>query len=376
MGACILAGKAMLCETSQVMPSRRERLPQQKISLKFLADHLQLSPATISLVINRSHVADSIPQETKDRIFAAARKFNYRPSFVARSLRTQRSFTVGVMVPEVSEGYGTLLLSGIEDYLLQEGYFYFVVSHRHKPDLIDEYPRLLLERCIDGLIAVDTPSPLSQLSMPVVKVSGNDIHRGKAVTHIVLDHCRAAHLALQHLASLGHRRIAVIKGQDFSSDTEIRWNAIQKAAPEHGLKIPSTMVGQLVGDSPSPDLGYEVTKKLFAKGAEFTALFAFNDVSAIGAIQAINQRGLRVPEDISVIGFDDIQSAAFQSPGLTTIRQPLRKMGMVAAETLLRRISGTGQNIPPVIRVEPQLVVRGTTAACHTSGSIRKRSRR
>lgn len=355
------------------MPARRERLPQPKISLKFLADRLQLSPATISLVMNGSPVANSIPQETKDRIFAAARKFNYRPSFVARSLRTQRSFTVGVMVPEVSEGYGTLLLSGIEDYLLQEGYFYFVVSHRHKPDLIDEYPRLLLERCIDGLIAVDTPSPLRELSMPVVKVSGNDIHRGKAVTHIVLDHCRAARLALEHLVSLGHRRIAVIKGQDFSSDTEIRWNAIQEAAREHGLKLPSAMVGQLVGDSASPELGYEVTKKFFTKGAEFTALFAFNDVSAIGAIQAIKEKGLRVPEDISVIGFDDIQSAALQSPGLTTIRQPLRKMGLVAAETLLRKIAGIGQDVPPVIRVEPQLVVRGTTGACNASKSSNKR---
>lgn len=366
----------MLCETSQVMPARRERLPHQKISLKFLADHLQLSPATISLVMNRSKVADSIPQETKDRISAAARQFNYRPSFVARSLRTQRSFTVGVMVPEVSEGYGTLLLSGIEDYLLQEGYFYFVVSHRHKPDLIDEYPRLLLERCIDGLIAVDTPSPLAELSMPVVKVSGNDVNRGKAVTHIVLDHCRAAHLALDHLTSLGHHRIAVIKGQDFSSDTEIRWNAIQEAAREHGLKIPPQNVGQLVGDSASPELGYEVAKKIFAKGAAFTALFAFNDVSAIGAIQAIKEKGLRVPEDISVIGFDDIQSAAFQSPGLTTIRQPLRKMGLVAAETLLRRIAGTGKDIPPVIRVEPQLVVRGTTGACNLPKPAKKQTRR
>jgi DNA-binding LacI/PurR family transcriptional regulator len=365
----------MLCETSQVMPVRRERLPHQKISLKFLADHLQLSPATISLVMNRSTVADSIPQETKDRIFAAAREFNYRPSFVARSLRTHRSFTVGVMVPEVSEGYGTLLLSGIEDYLLQEGYFYFVVSHRHKPDLIDEYPRLLLERCIDGLIAVDTPSPLAELSMPVVKVSGNDVNRGKAVTHIVLDHCRAAHLALDHLASLGHRRIAVIKGQDFSSDTEIRWNAIQEAAREHGLKIPPQNIAQLVGDSASPELGYEVAKKIFAKGAAFTALFAFNDVCAIGAIQAIKEKGLRVPEDISVIGFDDIQSAAFQSPGLTTIRQPLRKMGLVAAETLLRRIAGTGKDIPRVIRIEPQLVVRGTTGACNSPKPSKKKTR-
>ncbi|HMC75330.1 MAG TPA: LacI family DNA-binding transcriptional regulator, partial [Terriglobales bacterium] len=119
------------------------------MSLKKLADHLGLSPATVSLVINQSPVAASIPQDTKDRILAAARKFNYRPNFFARSLRTQRSFTIGVMVPEVSEGYASMVMSGIEDHLLQEGYFYFVASHRHRADLIDEYPKLLLDRSVD-----------------------------------------------------------------------------------------------------------------------------------------------------------------------------------------------------------------------------------
>ena len=141
------------------------------VSLKELAEHLGLSPATVSLVINRSHVADSIPQETKDRIFAAAGKFKYRPNFFARSLRAQRSFTIGVIVPEVSDGYSASVMSGVEDHLLQEGYFYFVVSHRHRADLIDEYPRLFLERSVDGLIAVDTPWTLA-LSVPVVTVSG------------------------------------------------------------------------------------------------------------------------------------------------------------------------------------------------------------
>src|SRR5437867_11845237 len=136
------------------------------MSQRKLADYLGLSPATISLVINRSTVADSIPQETKDRIFAAARKFKYRPNFFARSLRAQRSFTIGVIVPEVSDGYSATVMSGVEDYLLQEGYFYFVASHRHRPDLIDEYPRLFLERSIDGLIAVATPWNLS-LSVPL-----------------------------------------------------------------------------------------------------------------------------------------------------------------------------------------------------------------
>jgi DNA-binding LacI/PurR family transcriptional regulator len=343
------------------MPIRRAR---QKVTLKFLADRLQLSPATISLVINKSPAALSFPQETKDRVLAAARRFNYRPSFVARSLRTQRSFMVGVMVPEVSEGYATMLLSGIEDYLLQQGYFYIVASHRHKSDLIDEYPRLLVERYIDGLIAVDTPHHDWKFAMPVVSVSGNHAGQVRGVTSIVLDHGRAADLALHHLISLGHRRIAVIKGQDFSSDTEIRWNAIQKSARQLGLNIPAQLVTQLVGDVATPDLGYAVTKKLLEKGAQFTALFAFNDVSAIGAVQAIKAKGLRVPEDVSVVGFDDNQSASYQTPGLTTIRQPLRKMGRVAAETLLKKIAGTGQNAPSVVRVEPQLVVRGTTAAC------------
>src|SRR3981081_3489501 len=108
------------------------------MSLKKLAEHLDLSPATVSLVINRSSVADSIPQNTKDRIFAAARKFKYRPNFFARSLRPQRSFTIGVIVPEVSDGYSASVMSVVEDYLLQEGYFYFVASPRHRPDLIDE----------------------------------------------------------------------------------------------------------------------------------------------------------------------------------------------------------------------------------------------
>src|ERR1700688_5305591 len=173
--------------------ARTVRMGPKPVSLKELAERLGLSPATVALVINRSSVADSIPQDTKDRIFAAARKFKYRPNFFARSLRTQRSFTIGVIVPEVSDGYSASVMSGVEDYLLQEGYFYFVASHRHRPDLIDEYPRMFLERSVDGLIAVDTPWNLN-LSVPVVTVSGhNDV---KGVTNIVLNHQRAAEVAL------------------------------------------------------------------------------------------------------------------------------------------------------------------------------------
>ena len=157
------------------------------MNLKKLAEHLDLSPATVSIVINRSSVADSIPQETKDRVFAAARKFKYRPNFFARSLRAQRSFATGVIVPEVSEGYSAAVMSGVEDYLLQEGYFYLVASHRHRADLIDEYPRMFLERSVDGIIAVDTPWRLN-LAVPIVTVSGHQDVKG--VTNIVLNHLR------------------------------------------------------------------------------------------------------------------------------------------------------------------------------------------
>jgi DNA-binding LacI/PurR family transcriptional regulator len=343
------------------------------VSLKDLAARLDLSPATVSLVINGSRVADSIPQETKNRIFAAVRKYKYRPNFFARSLRAQRSFTIGVIVPEVSDGYSASVMSGVEDYLLQEGYFYFVASHRHRADLIDEYPRLFLERAVDGLIAVDTPWSLV-LSVPVVTVSGHN--RVKGVTNIVLDHKRAAEVAMKHLVQLGHRQIAFIKGQEFSSDTQVRWANIKAVAGQLGLRISAALIAQLEGDSPSPQLGHEAAKRLLAAHKPFTALFAFNDISAMGAIRAFREAGLLVPEDVSVVGFDDIQSAAYQNPGLTTVRQPLREMGRIAAETVLRRIKRPGMDLHGAERtVEPRLIVRETTCRVVTETPLRlKRS--
>jgi DNA-binding LacI/PurR family transcriptional regulator len=330
------------------------------ISLKELAEHLGLSSATVSLVINRSPGAKSIPASTQERVREAARELNYRPNLMARSLRQKRSFTIGVLVPEVSEGYAALVLSGIEDHLLQEGYFYFVVSHRHRADLIEEYPSLLQQRAVEGIIAVDTvltaPSEL-----PAVAISGHREVEG--VTNIILDHNLAAQLALEHLQKSGHIRIAMIKGQAFSSDTEIRWRALHCVATQLGIEIHEQLTIQLEGDSPSPEVGYGVTRKLLEREVPFTALFAFNDISAIGAIQALRESGKRVPEDVSVVGFDDIQSAAYQNPGLTTVRQPLRQMGVIAAETLLTRVNSPRRSdYPKEIVVKPEFIVRASTA--------------
>jgi DNA-binding LacI/PurR family transcriptional regulator len=334
----------------------------KRFSLKKLADHLGLAPATVSLVLNGSAVAGTIRPETRDLIYAAAKEFNYRPNFFARCLRTRRSFTIGVMVSEVSEGYNATVMSGIEDHLLREGYFYFVASHRFRPDLIDEYPELLLQRAVDGLIIVNTPWQRS-LSVPVVTVSCH--HNIEGIPSIVLDHHLAAEIALKHLVKLGHRKIAFIKGQAFVPDTEVRWQAIVEVAGQMGLPISPKLVVQIEDNSPSSELGYRVTHKFLASEQRFTALFAFNDISAMGAIRCLHESGLRVPEDVSVIGFDDIESAAYQTPGLTTVRQPLRKMGRTAAQTVLRQIAHNGKepySAPTEITVEPELVVRGTTA--------------
>lgn len=330
-----------------------------KVSLKQLAEHLGLAPATVSLVLNGSPVAKTIAAETHARIREAARKFNYRPNFLARCLRTQRTFTVGVMVPEVSEGYNAAVLSGIEDDLVREGYFYFVASHHFRPDLIDEYIELFLNRSVDGLIVVNTPWN-RQLEVPVVTVSCH--HSVPGATSIVLDHRRAAVVALKHLSQLGHQRIAFIKGQPFVPDTEVRWHAIMEAAIELRLEIDPGLVMQIEGDSPKPDLGYKVTHKLLAGKRDFTAVFAFNDISALGAMRALHEKGMRVPEDVSVVGFDDIEGASYQNPGLTTVRQPLRKMGTMAAQTVLRRIANAG-SVQSKIVIEPELVIRGTTSA-------------
>ncbi len=297
-------------------------------------------------------------------ILAAARKFDYRPNFFARCLRTRRSFTIGVIVPELSEGYNVTVLSGIEDYLLQEGYFYLVASHRFRQDLIDEYTELFLHRSVDGLIAINTPWHRS-LKIPVATVSSH--HSTQGVTRIVLDHHRAAEIALKHLMDLGHRKIAFIKGQAFVPDTEVRWNAIVEVARRLGLVISPKLVGQIEDNSPSPHLGYRVTQKLVASGEPFTALFAFNDISAMGAIRALYECGRRVPHDVSVLGFDDIESASYQTRSLTTVRQPLKEMGRIAAEAVLRRVQASDEadSVPTEIVAPPELIERETTSVVY-----------
>lgn len=327
--------------------------------LKELAAHLGLSLTTVSRVLNHAGNEHRIAPATQKRVLEAAAAFNYHPNAFARGLRKKRSFMVGVMVPEISEGYSAAVLSGIEDALLDEKYFYFVVSHRHRADLLDEYPRILQARGAEGIVAVDTPLPEIP-AIPAVAISG---HRGKdGILTIEIDHVAAARLALAHLAELGHRRIAFIKGQKFSSDTRARWEAIRRVCDSLGLTVDPQLVVQLEGIAPGSESGQVATRELLARGCNFSAIFCFNDASAIGAIAALHESGIHVPRDVSIVGFDDIPSAATIRPALTTVRQPLVEMGRTAAITLLRLIREGISDLPQrSILVEPSFVRRQST---------------
>lgn len=328
------------------------------IGLKKLAAYLGLNPTTVSVVLNEVP-GRSIPQATRDRIKAAAKKFNYQPSLLARSLRNRRTYTIGILVPELGDGYHTQVMSGIGDHLMEAGYFYFTAHHRHRKDLIEEYSQMLLGRGAEALIAIDTALE-HNFSVPVAAVAGHRVLPG--VTNVTLDHRFAAQLTLTHLHSLGHRNIAFIRGQPFSSDSAGRWNCIVAAAREIGIKIQPELVIQLDRDLSSPELGYPVIQQLLSSGRTFTALVAFNDMSALGAIRALQDLGLSVPGDVSVMGFDDIKLAAFNNPRLTTIRQPLSNMGRIAAQCVLSQLNGS-EPFRKQIMVEPELAVRESTRA-------------
>lgn len=329
------------------------------VSLKILAQYLDLSPATVSLVMNNAPAVRSIPEVTRQRVKEAAKKLNYRPNIVARSLRTRQSFFIGIIIPEPAEGYFPMIIKGVEQPLVQAGYFSFLVSHLWQQDLIEEYPQILLKRGVDGLILINTPL-LQEISLPVVAIPGHKPMPG--TTNIVLDHEQATMLALQHLYDLGHRRIAFMKGPSFTQDVLARWSGTLRAAQRLGLPVMPELCMNFEASEMAPDMGYPIVRNLLSRTHDFTAIFCFNDTTAIGAIRAIRDAGLRCPEDISVLGFDDILSAAYHTPSITTIRQPLRQMGETAAEVLLRRIKSPEDSHPSEIMLRPELVVRESTS--------------
>lgn len=339
---------------------------EKRVTLKAVANRLGLTPGTVSATLNNSPAAKSIPEHTKKRIRATAKELNYKPNFFARTLRVKRTFTVGVIAEEIGDAYGSQVISGIEKYLTEKNYLFLTVVHRHDAEQLHRYSQMLVERGVEGIITVDTDM-LEEASLPTIAVAG---HRPVAgVTNIVLDHKRAARLALQHLQELGHEEIAFLQGQTFSSDSEDRWKAIVEVAAGLKIKIWPELVLRIESAASSPEVGFPITKELLARKLPFTALFAYNDNSAIGAIWALKEAGLRVPEDVSVVGFDDIPIAQFSDPTLTTVRQPLVRMGEIAAQTLVNQIEEREEYVQE-IAIAPELVVRDSTAGVAAAKSF------
>ena len=352
------------------MKSKKATDNTGRVTLRALAAHLGLSLTTVSVVVSDSPAAQSIPPATRKRILAAATELHYRPNYFARSLRKQRSMSVGVLASEIGEGYFTLVMNGVEEYLMATKYSYLLAAHYWKPELMEEYPKMLLERSVDGLLLVNTPTP-ARVHVPIVAISGHQSVAG--VTNIQLNQKLAARLALKHLAELGHHRVAFMKGQEQTVDTDSRWQEITETARACRMELYPELLIKLTENSWSPALGYGPMKALLARTKDFTALFAFNDIAAFGAIRALHEAGMRVPHDVSVIGFDDVLSAPYGIPSLTTIRQPLRDMGRMGAECLLHRIHHPKASYSRQVIVQPELVVRESTGPARSLAQKRNR---
>jgi len=212
-----------------------------------------------------------------------------------------------------------------------------------------------------------------EVPVPVVAISAHS--RVENVTNIVLDHHSAVQHALKHLYDLGHRRIAFMRGPKAIPDSEFRWEAIQLVARDLGLRIDPNLVIRIdatgwsmkTGYHPmAPEIGFKPMQALLEKSRDLTAVFCFNDIAAIGAIRALKNAGLSVPGDVSVVGFDDILSAEYATPSLTTVRQPLLEMGKRGAQVLLARIGDREQEYPAEISMAPEFVIRESTGPAST----------
>ena len=350
------------------MAKAKNSSPPGHVNLRMLAEHLELSQTTVSLVLNNSPSAKSIPDETRKRVMEAAERLNYRPNYFARSLRQSRSMSVGVLAPDLSEGYFTRVMSGVVQELTSAHYFFFTACHDWNRDLIEKYPRMLVERAVDGFLLLNTPADHIEVPVPVVAISAHSHFDN--VTNIVLDHHVAVASALKHLYDLGHRRIAFMRGPRAIPDSEFRWEAIQLVArdigiridPAHVIRIDAAGWSMKTGYHPmAPEIGFKPMQALLERSKDFTAVFCFNDIAAIGAIRALKDSGLSVPGDVSVVGFDDILSAAYSTPSLTTVRQPLLEMGKRGAQVLLERIANRETEFPAEISMAPEFVVREST---------------
>jgi LacI family transcriptional regulator len=346
------------------------------VTIKDLAKQCGLSPTTVSFVLNGSPLARSIPFRTKQRIKRIAKDLGYRPNSFARSLRSKRSQTVGVMVSDLKDPYVAEILSGIENSLYRSAYTAIVTDIQNDSDRLKRYINVLLERRVDGVITIANSLMLDMdrflifepAKVPVV-IIGRESEG--AISSVTIDNEAGTRAALEHLYKIGHREFAFIKGPQKVIDSSRRWAGIRSYSQETGLQLDSRLVASISDRVSSYDAGYRATKALLRKGPPFTALVAFDDMTAFGSIRALTEKGLRVPEDCSVVGFDDVVAAAFYNPPLSTVHQPLEELGSIAAQIFERAAHGSAKHIPFKAehrKIVPQFVIRRSTCSPQLTG--------
>jgi len=346
-----------------------------------------LSPATISIVLNNAPLARYILPATKKTIEAAAKKLGYRPNLIASSLRSKRSHSVGVMVFDIADPYCALILRGIENCLYQSNFLPILTDAHNQRSRFERYLEMLLDRRIEGLILlanwlfldINLIADLSKSNIPFVSI-GSEL-RTDAGSSVIVDNELGGRLAVEHLYSLGHREIAFIRGPKSLSDSQPRWKGVRSFARSNSFELDARLIMQLPDSSDaisSFEVGYKLTEELIKRNKNFTSIMAFDDLAAFGTIRALSKAGIRVPEQCSVIGFDDVAPAALYTPALTTVRQPMEGMGTMAADILVEGIDALLEKREAGVvhkRVAPELVIRESTRGLseprrHTSRSL------
>ncbi len=318
------------------------------VTIRDVAKESGYSSTTVSFVLNDAPLARYIPGATKKRIEKAAKKLGYRPNLFARSLRSKRSHTVGVMIFDMTDPYCILVLRGIENSLYQASYLPILTDVHNERSRFERYLEMLLDRRVEALIVlanwlfvdIDVLADLEKSSIPTVMI-GRELQTD-SVSSVIVDNELGAHTALEHLHSLGHRKIAFIRGPKTLADSSPRWQGIRSFAKSAGLKLDPKLILDLP-ESRDPissfEGGYKLTEELLERKRPFTALMAFDDMTAFGAIRALARAGLRVPEHCSVVGFDDVAASSLYTPPLTTVRQPMEAMGSMAVSIVVEDIN-------------------------------------
>jgi LacI family transcriptional regulator len=371
----------MMLSAEAPLPVKRPSGKNEAVTMRDVATQSGFSSATVSIVLNNAPLARYIAPATKKRIEEVARKLGYRPNAMARFLRSKRTHSMGVMFFDITDPFCTLIMRGIENSLYQASYVPIFADAHNQRNRFERYLEMLLERHVEGLIVVanwlfvdiQLLADLSKRNIPAATI-GWELP-GQTISSVMVDNETGARLALEHLYQLGHRKIAFIRGPKMLIDSAPRWRGIQKFALSAGIEIDPALVLQLpesLDPNSSFESGFRFAEELLQRKKRFTALMAFDDLTALGAIRALTKAGVKVPEQCSVTGFDDVALSALAVPSLTTVRQPMEAMGGLAVNIVMEGINAELEKREWNIvshKMNPELVIRDSTRAVSLAGS-------